>query len=169
MSVPEEVLLTLTVKGGEVRQQELAKAAELGFDTGEIAEKLNRLTKLLEGLDVKVNLYLFPKIKRYYVEVTPPNTTELLLRKAGASGPSGDPAHKKVGDLKLKDVVEVAVAKKHQLNTLDLKKAVKTVLGSARSIGLTVEGQDPKELSKRVEEGLFDDVLREYQKLWEEF
>ena len=53
----------------------------------------------------------------------------------------------------------MAIGKKSELLTLDLRKAVKTVLGTARAIGLTVEGKDPREVQKEIDEGVYDEIF----------
>lgn len=57
--------------------------------------------------------------------------------------------------------------KKSELNAKNLKAAVKTILGTARSIGLTVEGKDPKEVVAELNKGLYDDVLKKYEVEWQ--
>jgi LSU ribosomal protein L11P len=95
-----------------------------------------------------------------------PTITELLLKAVGASEPSGDPAHKKIGDLPFEKVVEIALEKKQDLLARSLKAAVKTVLGSARSVGITVDGKDPKVVSMEVDRGAYDHVLARYEDKW---
>ncbi len=97
-----------------------------------------------------------------------PSTTELLLKAVGAKAPSGDPMHQKIGDLPFEKIVEIAIEKKPDLLAKTLKAAVKTILGSARSIGITVDGKDPKEVTREVEEGIYDAVLAKYEQKWEE-
>lgn len=96
-----------------------------------------------------------------------PTTTELLLKAVKASEPSGDPAHKKIGDLSLEKVIEIAIEKKKDMLSKSLKAAVKSVLGSARSIGITVNGKDPKEVTKEIDEGLHDSLLAAYEERWQ--
>jgi len=89
------------------------------------------------------------------------------MKAAGAKEPTGDPAHKKIGDVKFEDIVKIAIMKKDQLTAKTLKAAVKTILGTARAIGVTVEGKDPKEVTKLVEQGVYDEILSKYQEEWE--
>lgn len=96
-----------------------------------------------------------------------PTTTELLLKAVKASEPSGDPAHKKIGDLSLEKIIEIAIEKKGDLLSKSLKAAVKSILGSAKSIGITVNGKDPKEVTKEIEEGLHDDLFAKYEERWQ--
>jgi len=95
-----------------------------------------------------------------------PTTTELLLKAVGASEPSGDPMNKKIGDLPFEKIVEIAIEKKPDLLAKSLKAAVKMILGSARSIGITVNGKDPKIVSKEVDQGVYDDILAKYEDKW---
>ncbi|MEM4043139.1 MAG: 50S ribosomal protein L11, partial [Sulfolobales archaeon] len=52
------------------------------------------------------------------------------------------------------------------LNAKSLKAAVKTILGTARSIGLTVNNKDPKELIRELDEGVYDSILKSYEDKW---
>ncbi len=164
----ETQVINLKIKAGKATPQDLEKASELEYDAEKLAEEINRKTKRLEGREVEVRLHLYKATKDYYIELIPPDTTELLLWKSGAKSPSGDPAHSKIGDIKLEDVIHIAIIKKSEILTRDLKKAVKMMLGSARSIGLTVEGKDPKEVTRMVEDGLFDDIIAKYEEEWRE-
>ena len=139
---------------------------DAGLNAAEVVEKINDLTKQYQGLTVEVKVVVDLDTKKYRIELGLPNTTSLLLKFAGASEPSGDPAHKKVGDLKFEDIVKVAILKKPELNAKSLKAAVKCILGSARSIGLTVDGKDPKEVAREVERGSYDEILRRYEEEW---
>ena len=95
-----------------------------------------------------------------------PTTTELLLKAVGASEPTGDPAHKKLGDLPLEKIIEIAIEKRPDLLSRSLKAAVKTVLGSARSLGITVNGKDPKAVTEEIEQGVHDELLKSYESAW---
>ena len=96
-----------------------------------------------------------------------PSTTELLLKAVGAKKPSGDPIHQKIGDLPFEEIVEIAIEKKPDLLAKSLKAAVKTILGSARSIGVTVDGKDAKVVSREVDDGVYDAILAKYEEKWE--
>ncbi len=161
-------LLNITIKAGEAKPEDLKDAEKHGFNTQELADVVNKKTQRLKGKEVSVRIYLYPKAREYYIEVVPPETTELILWKAGAKAPSGDPAHNKVGNVTLEDMIHIAIAKKSELLTRDLKKAVKMLLGSARSLGVTVENKDPKEVTKEVEEGVYEDLFQKYLQEWEE-
>jgi len=58
-------------------------------------------------------------------------------------------------------VVKIAKLKMPQLRVKSLKAAVKTVLGTCVSMGVTVDSKDPKTVQREVEEGLYDQILSE--------
>ena len=162
----ESKIVTVSFKAGKATPKDVEEVEKYGFSAQEVADRLNRRTRWIDGKDVEARIYLYPTSKKYVIEIVPPNITELLLFKAGAEKPSGDPMHQKIGNLSIEDVVQIAIVKKDELLTRSLKKAVKTILGSARSIGLTVENKDPKEVIRELEQGLYDDVIKKYEEDW---
>ncbi|MGC9148275.1 MAG: 50S ribosomal protein L11 [Sulfolobales archaeon] len=139
---------------------------QLGLDPLKIMDEINRLTKRYEGYVVKVKIFVDQDTLKYDIKIDLPTTTDLLLKTANVSEPSGDPAKKKIGDVSLEKIIEVAIVKKRELNAKSLKAAVKSLLGSARSIGLTVDKKDPKEVSKEIDAGVYDEIFKKYEEKW---
>ena len=140
--------------------------SQYGLDVAEVVDKINEMTKGFEGLEVTVVIHVDTETKKYDIEVKSPSTTSLLLKFAGASKPSGDPAHNKVGDISLEDVIKVALLKKEDLTAKSLKGAVKSILSTAATIGLTVDGKEPKQVLSEVKEGMHDSLLLKYEEEW---
>ncbi|MEM0173606.1 MAG: 50S ribosomal protein L11 [Sulfolobaceae archaeon] len=160
--------IKVVVEGGNVKPgPPLAPTlSQLGLNVNEVIKKINEVTANYKGMSVPVFIDVDTATKKYEVRVGVPTTTALLLKQAGVNEPSGDPAHKKVGNITLEDVIKVAILKKPSLTAKTLKAAVKSILGSAKSIGLTVEGKDPKDVIKEVEEGKYNDLLAKYEEEW---
>ena len=74
-----------------------------------------------------------------FVTKTPP-AAELIKKAAGVPKGSGEPHKTKVGRLTAAQVREIAQAKIEDLNANDLDQASKIIAGTARSMGITVEG-----------------------------
>ncbi len=74
-----------------------------------------------------------------FITKTPP-ASELLKRAAGIVKGSAEPNRTKVGKVTRKQVEEIAKTKLPDLNTTNLESAVRTVMGTARNMGLEVEG-----------------------------
>ncbi len=162
--------VTIKIRGGEASPAPPVGPVieQLGLDVKKVVDEINKLTERFKGFEVKVKIIVDEETKEYEIEVRGPTTTELLLKAVGADKPSGDPMHQKIGDLPFEKIVEIAILKKHDMLAKTLKAAVKTVLGSARSIGITVDGKDPKQVTKEVEAGVYDAILAKYEKQWEE-
>jgi len=139
---------------------------QLGLDPSKVIEDINKATKKYSGHTVKIKIIVDLDTLKYDIITELPSTTDLLLKAVGVESPSGDPAKNKIGNISLEKIIEIALFKKKELNAKSLKAAVKTILGSARSIGLTVEGKDPKIVIKEIEQGLYDDLLRKYEDKW---
>ncbi len=158
---------TVKAKGGQVTEDALSTLKKSGLDLAKLREELNKLTEKYKGFEVTIKIMVDEDTKEYDIEIKPPTTTELLLKAVGAREPSGDPMHQKIGDLSFEKIVEIAILKKPSLNAKTLKAAVKTILGSARSIGITVDGKDPKQVTQEVESEVYDAVLAKYEEEWE--
>lgn len=163
--MPKEKILTFLIEGGKATPGPPIGPAlgPLGVNVVNVVNEINEATKNYTGLTVPVKVIIDTETKKFRVEVGVPTTTALLLKAVGASRPSGDPAHQKIGDLSLEKIVEIALMKKKQLLARTLKGAVKTILGTARSIGITVEGRDPKIISREIDEGKYDEILAKYE------
>jgi len=160
--------IRITVTGGKAKPSPALSStlSQLGINIDEVIKSINEATKKFEDMNVTVDVIVNTKTKEYKVEVKIPTTTELLLKAVGASKPSGDPMHQKIGNLPFEKIVEIALLKKPQLLAKTLRGAVKMILGSARSIGITVDGKDPKIVSKEVDKGLYDQILAKYEEEW---
>ena len=167
--MPRLKIIKVQIEGGKASNAPpLGPAlADAGLNVSEVVDKINKMTEQYKGQTVTVKIVVDLDTKSYDIFLELPTTTSLLLSAAGASEPSGDPAHKKVGNISLENVIKIALLKKPELNAKSLKAAVKTILGTARAIGLTVEGKDPKEVIKELDKGLYDELLKKYEPLWQ--
>ncbi|MEB3846630.1 MAG: 50S ribosomal protein L11 [Desulfurococcales archaeon] len=167
--MPAEKIVTVQVEGGKARPGPPLgpMLSQLGLNVKQVVDEINEKTKQFEGMTIPVKIIIDTKTKKYRIEVGIPTTTALLLKAVGAKEPPGDPMHQKIGDLPMEKIIEITLQKKPQLLAKTLKAGVKTILGSARSIGITVDGKDPKEVTREVDEGLYDALLAKYEEQWE--
>ncbi|MDI9619690.1 MAG: 50S ribosomal protein L11 [Candidatus Nezhaarchaeota archaeon] len=139
-----------------------------GLNVMAVVNKINELTKEFAGMRVPVDVAYDVETKDFEVNVGIPTTAALLLRELKAEKGSSSPAKQKIGDISLEQVVKVALVKKPDLLSKTLKAAVKEILGTCLSLGITVEGRSPKELQKALDEGSYDDLLKRYEGEWHE-
>jgi large subunit ribosomal protein L11 len=106
----------------------------------EFCKAFNAQTQGMEvGIPVPVVISVYNDRSFTFIMKTPPATV-LLKKAAGIEKGSGTPNTNKVGKVTRKQLEEIAKVKARDLNAADLEAAVKIIAGSARSMGLEVEG-----------------------------
>jgi large subunit ribosomal protein L11 len=106
----------------------------------EFCKQFNAQTQKLEkGLPIPTVITVYSDRSFTFVMKTPP--AAVLIRKAiGIEKGSGTPNTAKVGKISRKQLEEIAKMKQPDLTAADLDAAVRTIAGSARSMGVDVEG-----------------------------
>jgi large subunit ribosomal protein L11 len=92
-----------------------------------------------EGMIIPVLVTIYTDRTFTFITKTPP-ASELLKRAAGIVKGSAEPNRTKVGKVTKKQVEDIARLKLVDLNTTNVESAVRTVMGTARNMGLEVEG-----------------------------
>jgi len=110
-----------------------------GVNIMEFCKTFNARTQKDQGLIIPVVITVFSDRTFTFVTKTPPASI-LLLRAAGVQKGSGVPNKNKVGQVTKKQVEEIAKTKMPDLNAASLEAAIKTVEGTARSMGIEVQG-----------------------------
>lgn len=111
-----------------------------GVNIMEFCKSFNAQTQQLEkGMPIPVVISVYSDKSFTFVTKTPPASI-LLKKAAGIQKGSGVPNMNKVGTVTQAQLEEIANTKMADLNANDLEAAVKIIAGSARSMGLNVEG-----------------------------
>ena len=111
-----------------------------GVNIMEFCKAFNSKTQKMEnGMPIPVVITVYADRSFSFITKTPP--ASVLLRKAaGIPKGSGEPNTKKVGTVNRAQLEEIAKAKEPDLTAADMDAAVRTIAGSARSMGLKVKG-----------------------------
>jgi len=154
MSEAKKVVEVLVAGGQATAGPPLGPAlGPLGVNVLAIVNKINEVTKDYAGMKVPVKVIVDTETKEFEVTVGTPTTSALIVSELKIEKGSGSPKAQKVGNLSMEQVVRIARMKQAELLSPNLKAAVKEVLGSCVSMGVTVEGKDPKEVQKEIDEG----------------
>jgi len=105
----------------------------------EFCKAFNEATASQQGDIVPVEITVYEDRSFTFITKTPP-AAQLLLKAAGVDGGSGEPNKAKVGRVSRGQVREIAERKMPDLNAVDIEGAMRIVEGTARSMGITVEG-----------------------------
>ncbi len=110
-----------------------------GLNMMDFINPFNEATKEYAGKNVIVHLAVYEDRSFTWVCLGQP-VDDLIREKIGIKKGSGKPHSEKVGKITRKQLEEIAEIKMKMLNANDLDSAVKVIAGTARSMGVTVEG-----------------------------
>ncbi len=110
-----------------------------GVNIMEFCKAYNAATEAQRGNVVPVEISVYEDRSFDFKLKTPP-AARLLLKAAGVPKGSGEPHKTKVAKVTMAQVQEIAQTKMEDLNASDLESAAKIIAGTARSMGITVEG-----------------------------
>jgi large subunit ribosomal protein L11 len=110
-----------------------------GLNIMDFCKAFNAKTAKQEGLIIPVVVTVYSDRTYSFITKTPPAAV-LLKKVANIAKGSAEPNKNKVGTVTIKQVQEIAQTKMPDLNAANLEAAVKIVMGTARSMGLDVEG-----------------------------
>jgi large subunit ribosomal protein L11 len=110
-----------------------------GVNIMEFCKQYNAATESQRGQIVPVEISVYEDRSFTFVTKTPP-AARLLLKAAGIDKGSGEPHVNKVGSVTMDQVREIAQTKMEDLNANDVDHAARIIAGTARSMGITVNG-----------------------------
>ncbi|KAI5170698.1 large subunit ribosomal protein L12e [Nematocida sp. LUAm3] len=127
------------------------KVGPLGFNAKQVGENIAKETKEYKGYKIGVLL----TIQARQMTITPEPGTSALILKELKEPPRDRKKVKNVqhnGNLSLETVIEIARKQRSKSLSKHLSGSVKEVLGSCLSVGCLVEGESPKEITRRINE-----------------
>lgn len=135
--------------------------SQLGVNMGKVIADINAKTKEYEGMKVPVKITVDLETKEHSIEVGMPPTSALILKELGKDKGSGKAKEEKIGDLSLDKIVKIAEKKKPSLLSKTKTNAVKEILSTCITMGVTVNGKNPKEVQKEIDKGEHKEELKE--------
>jgi large subunit ribosomal protein L11 len=128
----------------------------LGVNIMAIVNKINEETSDYNGVPVPVDVTIDTDTKEFLVKVGMLSTFALITQTLGVSKGSSTPNSDFIGDLSFEQVVDIARRKREGLFSASMKSAIKEIVGSCQSMGVTVEGQLAKVVQDMIVAGDFD-------------
>jgi len=139
---------------------------------GQVVAAINEKTKEFKGISVPVEVVVDTATKAFEIKVGTPPVSALIKKELKveklAITPWTTPVAKEgeappkpfEGDLPFEAAVRIANAKMSVLGTKSAKNAVKQVVGTCVSVGCTVDGKNPKDILKEINEGKWDSKIK---------
>ncbi|ORZ03597.1 60S ribosomal protein L12 [Syncephalastrum racemosum] len=152
---PSEVkIIYLRATGGELAASSALapKIGPLGLSPKKVGEDIQKGTKEWKGLRVTVQLTIQNRQAKVAVV---PSASSLVIKalKEPPRDRKKDKNVKHTGNISLDDVIEIARTMRYKSFARELSGTVKEILGTAQSVGCTVDGQNPRDLCKAIDAG----------------
>ncbi|MEM1578044.1 MAG: 50S ribosomal protein L11 [Archaeoglobaceae archaeon] len=124
----------------------------LGLNVKQVVDKINEATKEYAGLSVPVKI-IVREDRSFEIKVGVPPVSALIKRELKLDKGSANAGKEYVGDIKLEQIIKIAKLKKEKSLAYSLKGVVKEVIGACVSMGVKVEGKNPKDVLREIDEG----------------
>ncbi|MGV8151653.1 MAG: 50S ribosomal protein L11 [Candidatus Nanoarchaeia archaeon] len=152
------MIIKLLIEGGEMKPGPAIaqQLGPLGINIGKVISSINEATKEFKGTQVPVELNVNEKTKEFTIKTSSPPTAELIKKELGLEKGTASNKKIKVGNASIEDIIKITKIKYPNMLEKSLKSAVQSVVGTAVSVGILVENEDPKDIVKKIQEGKFD-------------
>lgn len=132
------------------------KLGPLGINVKAVVDRINELTKDFSGMKVPVKIIVDVDTKEFEVKVGIPTISALIAKESGIDKGSSEPGRIYVGNLSFDQIVKISKMVGPKLKLDNLKSVTLQVIGTCVSMGVKIDGKDPKTVTKEVKEGLYD-------------
>ncbi len=153
-----EVTFSFLVEGGKATSGPPIGPAlgPMGINVKEVIDEINKKTKDFEGVQLPIKVIVDKNTKKFRIEVGTPPVSSLIKKELNIEKGSGTRDY--VGDISLEKIIKIAKMKG------ELKKSyILQIIGTCKSMGIKVEGEDPKVIIRKIKKGVYDDKLKEIE------
>jgi large subunit ribosomal protein L11 len=131
----------------------------LGINIMEVVKVINEKTKAFAGMKVPVKVIVDTTTQEFEITIGTPPTSALILKELGLEKGSQNARTDKVGDLTMEQVKKIAEMKIDSLGGRTPAEMAKEIAGSCVSLGVTIEGKDPRDIQKLINEGAYNGLF----------
>jgi large subunit ribosomal protein L11 len=146
MAAPVEANIKLQIKGGQANPAPPIGPAlgQHGVNIMEFCKAFNAETEDQMGTLLPVEITVYAD-RSFDFKVKSPPASILLKQRAGIETAAGDPLREHVGTVSWQDCIEIAERKMPDLNAHTPEQGARMIAGTARSMGIDVEGKPPRD------------------------
>ncbi len=127
-----------------------------GVNIGQVIAEINKKTADFAGMQVPVKVIIETETKAFTIEIGTPPASALIKQELGIKKASGVPQSDFVGDLTIDQVLKIQRMKEDALSGKTVKDRVKEIVGTCRSMGVTIEGHKSAEMIMEINAGEYD-------------
>jgi len=130
-----------------------------GVNIGLVVAEINKKTADFAGMQVPVKVIIETDDKSFEIEIGTPPASALIKQEAGLKKASGNPKEELVGNITFDQVLKVARMKETALTGKNIKMMAKEIVGTCRSMGITVDNKQSAEIIIAIEAGEYNSKL----------
>ena len=130
----------------------------LGVNILEIVNEINEKTKAFKGTKVPVTISIDSK-KNVEITVGSPPTSALIVKEAKAAKGSANAKTDNMGNLTIEGLKKIIDMKMESIGSTNKRTAAKEICGTCKSMGIKVDGKDPRDFIKEIADGKHDSEL----------
>ncbi|MBU2496910.1 MAG: 50S ribosomal protein L11 [Nanoarchaeota archaeon] len=152
--------IKLLVEGGNAKPGPALsqQIGPLGINLGKLIAEVNKASESFKGMKVPVIVDIDTDTKAFKITVKKPPTSELIKKELDlAKGASDSKA--KIANLAVEQAIKIAKEKQDDMLTTSFREAVKNVIATCTSLGVLVEGKEPKEVIAEINNGMYKDLI----------
>ena len=131
-----------------------------GVNIGNVVAEINKKTADFAGMQVPVKVIIDTDTKEFEIEIGTPPASALIKQELGIKKGSGIPQSDFVGDMTFDQILKVSRMKESSLTGKTVKDRVKEIIGTCRSMGVTIEGMRSIEMIEAINAGKYDSKMK---------
>ncbi len=160
--MPKETI-ELLVDGGKATATPTMnqQIGPMGINVQNVLKEINKKTEMFTNMKVPAKVIVDTTSKTFEVEIGTPPTTALIKKELALQKGASEPDKNKLGNLGIEQVIKIAKMKQDSMLANDFKAVVKSVIGTCGSMGVLVEGLEPKGAVVNVNLGVYDQLINE--------
>ena len=132
-----------------------------GVNIGKVIAEINKKTADFAGMQVPVKVIIDSETKDFSIEIGTPPASALIKQEANIKKGSGVPQKEMVGNLNFDQVLKIVRMKSDSLTGKNNKMKAREVVGTCRSMGITVDGKKAVEIHEAIDKGEYDTQLKD--------
>jgi len=110
-------------------------------------------------MKVPVKVSVNTSTKEFTINIGTPPVSELIKKEFDLKKGSGTPDKQKIANMSIEDAIKIAKMKESSMHVNSIKSAVKSIVGSANSLGILVEGKQAIDTCRDIANGVYDEKI----------
>ncbi len=153
-------IITVPLQGGKVNPNPQFQDAlkQVGLDPGKVLQEVQDEVKKYKYPIQKVELEVAQGT--YVVKIHTPPVGDLLLKLLGRDTGARSSRDETIGNISLRQLVEIAELKRDELKSKTLKAAVKQLVSTCKAMGIAIDGKPAGEVLKEIDMGKYDEYFK---------